>query len=162
MCPGGTSGWGAAKRRGGETSGIGAVGAEAGAKGRAGPALGRRADRRGTGSLAGTETGAKGRTGSGTTGENTYAPADKTDTGSNKQRIGGTVVVIQQLTLLLPPSPVPSCAEHLPRSLRIKPSVFRGGGSATPVWRRVTVNPGVGFGPPPTMPPPPGTSQVGG
>ena len=158
MWAGGWSGLGAAKGRGGETSGIGAVGAEAGAKGRAGTAMGRRTDRQGTGSGSGTETGAKGRTGSGTwelkctgfwlrlsmailgrggitgmgptpkgtaTGTNTRASADKTDTGSNKQRTGGTVAVTQQLTLLPPPSPFPSCAEHLPRSLMIKPSVVR-------------------------------------
>ena len=134
MWAGGWSGLGAAKGRGGETSGIGAVGAEAGAKWRAGTALGRRADRQGTGSGSGTETGAKGRTGSGTWGlkctgfSNKRASADKTDTGSNKQRTGGTVAVTQQLTLLPPPSPFPSCAEHLPRSLIIKPSVFRVGG----------------------------------
>ena len=134
MWAGGWFGLVAAKGRGGETSGIGAVGAEAGAKGRAGTAMGRRTDRQGTGSGSGTETGAKGRTGSGTWGlkctgfSNKRASADKTDTGSNKQRTGGMVVVTQQLTLLPPPSPFPSCAEHLPRSLIIRPSVFRVGG----------------------------------
>ena len=156
MWAGGWSGLGAAKGRGGETSGIGAVGAEAGAKGRAGAAIGRRTDRQGTGSGSGTGTGhlrkvavvvdvgapsrcmailgrggitGMGPTPKGTaTGTNKRASADKTDTGSNKQRTGGTVAFTQQLTLLPPPSPFPSCAEHLPRSLITKPSVFRVGG----------------------------------